>query len=89
MKVFDAIKQMREISQKGGEFTVTFMTYSTEKRKSHGPRSISRARLTKQSSAEKVENADIMLNMIDLDRAQYLHVYQPLLMVFNGHKLNL
>lgn len=89
MKVFDAIKEMRELSKKGECFSFSFMSYSMTKGTSDGPVVISRARLTKQSDKKKVEQADNMLNFIDLDRGKFRHCYQPLLMTFNGNKLNL
>lgn len=80
---------MRRISKEGGEFSFSFMTYSITKRKSGGPRLVSRARLSKQSRADTVEQADNLLNFVDLDKGEYNRCYQPLIMTFNGNKLNL
>ena len=89
MDVFEAITEMRNISKQGGEFSMAFMSYSLTRRKSEGVVFISRARLSKQANADKVEHADDMLNFVDLDRGEYHRCYQPLLMTFNGNQLNL
>lgn len=89
MDVFEAIKEMRSISKQGGEFSMSFMSYSLTRRKSEGVVFISRTRLSKQAKADKVEHADDLLNFVDLDRGEYHRLYQPLLMTFNGNKLNL
>ena len=87
MTVFKAIAEMRRISKVNGEFSFSFMTYSTDKRKSNGPRFISRARLSKQSREDQREMSDNMLNYVDLDTGRYRTCYQPLLMTFNGNTL--
>jgi hypothetical protein len=89
MTVFEAITDMRQISKEGGEFSFSFMSYSLMKRTSDGPTFISRARLCKQSREDKKEQADNMLNFIDLDRGQFRHCYQPLLMTYKGNLLTL
>ena len=89
MDVFEAITEMRRISKKGGEFSMSFMSYSMKRRKSEGVVFISRARLSKQANAEKVAHADDLLNFVDLDRGEYHRCYQPLLMTFEGNQLNL
>jgi hypothetical protein len=65
------------------------MSYSYERRKSGGIVKIERARLRKQSRKENNRFADYMLNFIDLDTMDYEMCWQPLLLEFNGHELEL
>lgn len=88
MTVYQAIAQMRATSERGGEFSFMFMSYSETRQKSEGIVSVPRARLAKRDDS-KVANADIMLSYLDLDTGEQRRVYQPLLMMFNGQKLEL
>lgn len=89
MDVYKAIKQMRDLTVAGKSFQVAFMSYSAERGKSHGVVEVLRAKLRKQSTLEQNENAEIMLNFIDIDTNECRMCYQILLMEFNGMKLEL
>lgn len=89
MEVYEAIKRMRELTQKGIPFSFSFMSFSEEKGKSHGVVEVRKARLNKQSTIEQSKNADIMLNYMDLETGRNGRCYQPLLMEFNGQKMEL
>lgn len=89
MEVYEAINEMRRCSERGESFSFTFMSYSYERRKSGGIVKIERARLRKQSRKENNRFADYMLNFIDLDTMDYEMCWQPLLLEFNGHELEL
>lgn len=80
---------MRRCSECGENFSFAFMSYSYERRKSGGIVKIERARLRKQSRKENNRFADYMLNFIDLDTMEYGMCWQPLLLEFNGHELEL
>lgn len=89
MEVYEAISQMRALSNRGECFSLMFMSYSYERRKSEGVVKIERAKLRKQSRKENNRFADYMLNYIDLDTMEYGMCWQPLLLEFNEHVLNL
>nr|DAH22424.1 MAG TPA: hypothetical protein [Caudoviricetes sp.] len=89
MEVYEAINEMRRCSERGESFSFAFMSYSYERRKSGGIVKIERARLRKQSRKENNRFADYMLNFIDLDTMDYEMCWQPLLLEFNGHELEL
>ncbi len=89
MDLYEAIAKMRAISERGGTFSFTFMSYSEDKGKSNGVVEVAHARLRKQSTIEKNRNADIMLNYVNLDTLEYGRCYQPLLMEFNNNTLEL
>lgn len=89
MIVWEAIKQMRNISQKGGEFSFSFMSYSQDRNKSEGIKNVSRAVLTASSNVAQNRNHDIMINYFDIDNNENRRCYIPLLMEFNNIKLQL
>lgn len=89
MDVYTAIHQMREMSERGIAFSFSYMTYSEDDNKSHGVVEVLHGRLRKQSQVKNNRNTDIMLNYIDLDTNEYRRFYQPLLMEFEGQKLEL
>ena len=89
MEVYEAINEMRRCSECEESFSFAFMSYSYERRKSGGIVKIERARLRKQSRKENNRFADYMLNFIDLDTMEYGMCWQPLLLEFNGHELEL
>lgn len=87
MDLYQAISQMREISKRKGEFSFSFLSYNRSNQTSEGIIGIPRARLRQSSREEDNQNADIMLNYIDLDTNEARQCYQPLLISFNGKKL--
>ncbi|RGN42596.1 hypothetical protein DWW69_18795 [Bacteroides sp. AF16-49] len=89
MDVYEAIRRMREKSEKRECFSFSFMSYSYERGKSEGIVEIQNARLRKQSTKEKNRFADIMLNFINLDTLEYGMCYQVLLLTYEGEELEL
>lgn len=89
MVIYEAINEMRRCSERGESFSFAFMSYSYERRKSDGIVKIERARLRKQSRKENNRFSDYMLNFIDMDTMEYKMCWQPLLLEFNGHELEL
>lgn len=89
MTVYQAIAKMRELTKAGRSFSFSFMSYSMDRRTSHGIVEVRRARLEKQSTTEQNRHADIMLNFFDMDLMENRRCYQPLLMTFEGQNLEL
>lgn len=89
MTVYEAIKNMRELTKQGKSFSFTFMSYSRDRQTSHGIVEVRRARLRKRNKTEYNQMAEIMEEYLDLDTNEPKHFYQPTLMFFNGEKLTL
>ncbi len=90
LTLFQAIEEMRNASQKnGGHFAFSFMSYSETKQYSNGIVEVPKARLTTRDKKEHNKNTELMLNYIDLHTGEQHRFYQPLLMVFNGKKVEL
>jgi hypothetical protein len=89
MNVYSAIDKMRELTQRGGEFSFSFMSFSETTGKSEGIVDVGRARLRKRPTVEQNKNAEIMEAYSNLDTGDARQFYQPLLMLFNGEKVEL
>lgn len=89
MTVYQAIEEMRRLSELRIPFSLSYMSYSIARRKSEGIVSIRRARLCKQSRKERNRYADYMLNYIDLDTGEQASCWQPLLLTLNDNELQL
>jgi hypothetical protein len=87
--LYTAIKEMREITERKGSFSISFMSLDNSKKLSKGIVHIDNARLRAQSSVNHNKLADIMLNLTNLDTNEYKHCYQPLIMEFNGKQVEL
>ncbi len=87
IQLFEAISHMRKITQNGGCFSFIYATYNRDNGSCHGKKYVKRARLRPQATKELVANADHKLFYYDLDEAQPLNCWQPLLMFFNGKRV--
>lgn len=88
MTVYQAIAEMRRLSALGKSFSFTFMSYSEERGHSHGIVDVAKARLGVRDKSS-VKNSDIMLTYVNLNTGEQRRVYQPLIMMFQGKKLEL
>lgn len=89
MTVYEAIKQMRELTKQGRSFSFMFMSYSRERQESHGIVEVRNARLRRRNRKEFTRFAEIMEDYLDLDTNETKRFYHPTLMFFNGQKLTL
>ena len=87
MTVYEAIHNMRELTAKGKTFAFSFMTYSTQKRKSHGEVTVEHALLIKNENRGEDDLNNYMLTFLDKDTGEAKHFWQPLLMSFNHEPL--
>ena len=89
MKLYEAIAEMRRISKNGGSFSFTFMSCDTGRRQSEGPVYVRSARLLKRESTKYNSHAEDMERYINLDTMEARRFWQPLLMFFNGNKIEI
>ena len=93
MTVYEAIHQMRQLTQEGKPFALSYMTYSRQSGQSHGPVACEHALLVKnqkpadQSADGFTPSADYMLTYRDQDTGEARHFWQPLLLSFNHEQL--
>lgn len=88
MKVYEAIKKMREMTERGEEFAFSFMSYSLTRDVSHGEVFVEHAQLVKNQKDAKNSYQDYMLTYQDTDTGQAHQLWQPLLMSFQHKKLD-
>ena len=87
MTVYEAIHKMRELTAKKQPFAFSFMTYSMQKRESHGEVAVERALLVKNENRGDEDLNNYMLTYTDQDTGESKHFWQPLLMTFNHEPL--
>lgn len=87
MNVWDAIKEMREMSGRREPFGFSFMSYNSTAGTSDGVVAVRHARLLERESVKYNRHAESMEKYLDLDTMQVRHFWQPLLMTFNGEKV--
>lgn len=85
--VYDALKEMRELSKGGLAFSFSFMSYNRTTQKTHGVVEVRNARLKRRTKEADFTNSEIMEEYIDLDTHEHRRFYQCTLMTFNGKKL--
>lgn len=93
MTVYEAIHQMRQLSERKQSFALSYMTYSRQSGKSHGEVTCEHALLVKnqkpadQSADGFTPSGDFMLTYRDQDTGEARHFWQPLLLSFNHQPL--
>lgn len=88
MNIYDAIKEMQELSRRGESFSFSYMSYSYTLDKSHGPVNVPHAQLLPSSSTRN-RYTDYMLRYRDMDTYEEKQCWQLLLLEFNGKELEL
>lgn len=89
MDLYDAIHEMRKLSEKNSPFEFTYMSCDMTRAKSQGVVHVNHGRLLSRESEKSHKDADIVERYINLDTMETRHFYQPLLMTFNGTKVTL
>lgn len=87
MTVYEAIHEMRRLTEKGQPFSLSYMTYSMQKGESHGERTCEHALLVKNEKTKDDDLSNFMLTYRDQDTQEAKHFWQPLLMSFNHEPL--
>jgi len=85
--LYDAIREMRELTGKQVPFSMVFMSYDRGRQKSDGVVIVPRAKLRNATPKEQNKNAHYMINFLDIDRNVPRQMYFITLMEFNGKKV--
>jgi len=85
--LYDALKQMNELSKDKIHFSFSFVTFEKANKSSKGVRKVKKAILTKKSTADVNERKDIMQNYKDLSDDSNKQFYSHLLLTFNNKKV--
>jgi len=88
ISLYDAIEQMRKISERKGSFSFSFMSYSIKSGASKGIVEIDSARMSKGNPAG-MAYGEYLLNFVDLSTGRPFRCWKPCLMFFNQQKIQL
>ncbi|MFA9191147.1 hypothetical protein AAGV28_07160 [Flavobacterium sp. FZUC8N2.13] len=86
VKLYDAIKRMRELTDKGIPFSFSFMSYNDTNGTSSGIKTVTNAQLRMGYRNDQSKKASILIGYVngqDGNRWFYL----PLLLKFNGYTI--
>lgn len=89
MTVFEAIREMRELSKKGVPFSFTFASYSMTKNSSDGNIHVEKGILRRRDSDANNQYADCQESYTNLVTGEPRRFWQCCLLVFNGQTLTL
>lgn len=87
MELFEAIRRMRDLSKQELTFSFSFMSYNESAQRSEGIIEVRHARLRARTQEAHHRNAEIVEEYINIDTGEPRRFYQPLLMTFNGQKV--
>nr|DAN86125.1 MAG TPA: hypothetical protein [Caudoviricetes sp.]DAS26244.1 MAG TPA: hypothetical protein [Caudoviricetes sp.] len=87
MQLFEAIRRMRDLSKQELTFSFSFMSYNESAQRSEGIIEVRHARLRARTQEAHHRNAEIVEEYINIDTGEPRRFYQPLLMTFNGQKV--
>lgn len=89
MTVFEAIKEMRQLSKEGKSFSFSFMSYDRTRQRSSGIVTIQNARLRNRGADKYNQNAEFQEEYLDLDTNEPRRFWQCNLMTFNNQSLTI
>lgn len=87
ISLYEAITQMRKLSQKEKSFSFTHATYSSDKKSGDGIRTVRSARLRPAAKGDDITKANYKLFYFDEDLNLPRNCWQILIMYFNGKKV--
>lgn len=86
IQIYDAIREMEILSQKGEDFSFSFVKYNREDRNGGDIAKISRAKLRKKTPDDVIAHSSYKLFYYDLDAHRPANCWQVLIIEFNGKK---
>ena len=86
INLYEAIKQMRELSSKDQSFSFAHATYNIDKDETKGIRYVANAHLRSAAKGDDVSNADEKLFYYDEDLREPRNCWQILIMFFKDKK---
>ncbi len=86
VKLFDAIKRMRELTDKGIPFSFSFMSYNDTTGTSDGVKTVTNAQLRMGYRNDQSKKASILIGYVNAQDGNRWF-YLPLLLKFNGHTI--
>lgn len=82
--LYRAIEEMKEISARGGTFSLRFRKWNRATHRGGDMANIAHARIRPKASDEKVAHSSYKLFFTDTDTGRAMNCWQCLIMEFNG-----
>ena len=89
INIYDAISQMRELTQRGENFSIAFMSCDTSREESAGFIELPKVKLRSGVADDVFRNSKYLINYLNIETNIPGRFYQILLMYFNGLKIEL
>ncbi len=89
IKIYDAISQMRKLTEKGETFSLAFMSCDTSREKSSGMVELTKVKLRSGAADDAFRNSGHVINYLNVETNIPGRFYQILLMYYNGMKVEL
>ena len=86
IKLYDALKRMRKLTELGIPFEFEFLSYNATNSTSSGFKKVSKAQLRKGYRDDQSDKASILIGYVNESEGSRWF-YLPLLMKFNGHTI--
>jgi len=87
IQLYDAIRQMRILSQQEKPFSFVHATWNRDTCTTNGIRHVERAHLRPAAKSEDLENADYKFFYFDEDLNEPRNCWQMLIMYFDGKRV--
>lgn len=84
IKLYDALKRMRKLTELGIPFTFTFLSYNETKGTSDGFKHVTQGQLRKGYRDDQSDKASILIGYVNTHEGKRWF-YLPLLIKFNGY----
>ncbi len=86
--IYDALKQMRKLSEENFPFKIGFISCNTSQQTSHGYVVVDKCLLSAGLPAKKSVHAKNLIAFENLETNEKKHFWLPLLMMFNDLKIS-
>lgn len=86
IKLYDALKRMRQLTELGIPFTFSFLSYNGTTRTSDGFKDVTNAQLRKGYRDDQSDKADLLIGYVNAQGGNRWF-YLPLLIKFNGYTI--
>jgi len=87
INIYDAVSMMRDLTKKGMDFSIAYMSCDTSREKSAGLIELPKVRLRSNASDDAFRNSKHLINYLNVETNIPGRFYQILLMYFNGMKV--
>lgn len=86
IKLYDALKRMRQLTELGIPFTFSFLSYNSTTSTSDGFKDITNAQLRKGYRDDQSDKVDLLIGYVNAQDGNRWF-YLPLLIKFNGYTI--